>query len=139
MVRSHFYIFFKRKIQKKHSECYILVFQLCVNRYRTEKKSSPQDCVSSRRHFAPRLFLLRYSFFDRNSSARIRMALKRHTVLHRLTIENLSLCIIISMPCNKSWQKYGYILVYFVCVAEGDWDTDSKSKISKIEVNTRER
>ena len=29
-----------------------------------------------RGHFAPRLFLLRFSFFDRNSSARIRMALK---------------------------------------------------------------
>ena len=29
-----------------------------------------------RGHFAPRLFLLRFSFFDRNSTARIRMALK---------------------------------------------------------------
>ena len=29
-----------------------------------------------RGHFAPRLFLIRFSFFDRNSGARIRMALK---------------------------------------------------------------
>ena len=55
-----------------------------INRYRTEKKSSPQDCVPLWGHFAPRLFLLRVSFFDRNLSEKIRMALKRHTVLYRL-------------------------------------------------------
>ena len=43
------------------------------------------------------------------------------------------------MPCNKSRQKYVNILVYFACVAEGDWQTDSKVKISKIKVNTHER
>ena len=58
-----------------------------VNRCRTEKKSSPQDCVSPRGHFASRMFLLRFSFFEINSSARIRMALKRHTVLHRLSFQ----------------------------------------------------
>ena len=50
------------------------------------KKSSPQDCVSPRGHFAPRLFLLSSSFSKINSSAKIRMALKRHTVLYRLTL-----------------------------------------------------
>ena len=50
------------------------------------KKSSPQDCVSPRGHSAPRLFLLSSSFSKINSSAKIRMALKRHTVLYRLTL-----------------------------------------------------
>ena len=50
------------------------------------KKSSPQDCVSPRGHFAPRLFLPSFSFSEINSSAKIRMALKRHTVLYRLRI-----------------------------------------------------
>ena len=54
------------------------------------EKSSPQDCVSLRGHFAPRLFLLSTSFFDRDPSAKIRMALHRlnftrHTVLYRLS------------------------------------------------------
>ena len=49
------------------------------------RKSSPQDCVSPRGHFASRLFQLSSSFSEINSSAKIRMALKRHTVLHRLT------------------------------------------------------
>ena len=48
------------------------------------KKSSPQDCVSPRGHFASRLFLLSPSFSKINWSAKIRMALKRHTVLYRL-------------------------------------------------------
>ena len=47
-----------------------------LNRYRTEKKSSPQDCVSLRGYFAPRFFLQRFSFFEKNSSAKIRLALK---------------------------------------------------------------
>ena len=63
-----------------------------LNRYRTLwrltdaglEKSSPQDCVSPRGHFAPRLFLLSFSFSEINSSAKICMALKRHTVLYRL-------------------------------------------------------
>ena len=50
------------------------------------KKSLPQDWVSFRGHFAPRLFLLSSSFFDKNSSAKICMALKRHTVLYRLRL-----------------------------------------------------
>ena len=56
----------------------IRTFALIIffNRYRTEKKYSPQDCVSLREHFAPRLFLQRFSFFDKNSGARFRMALK---------------------------------------------------------------
>ena len=49
--------------------CLIPIWEF--KRYRTEKKKV--------RHF-----LLRFSFFDRNSSARIRMALKRHIVLYRL-------------------------------------------------------
>ena len=51
---------------------------------RTGKKSSPQDCVSPRGHFARRLFLLSSSFSEINSSAKIRMALKQDTVLNRL-------------------------------------------------------
>ena len=41
-----------------------------LNRCRTGKKSSPQDCVSPRGHFAPRLFLLSSSFSEINSSAK---------------------------------------------------------------------
>ena len=43
-----------------------------LNQYRTRKKSSLQDCVSLRGHFAPRLFLLSSSFirkkFERENS-----------------------------------------------------------------------
>ena len=38
-----------------------------------------------RGHFAPRLSLLSSSFSEINSSAKVRVALKRHTVLYRLT------------------------------------------------------
>ena len=56
-----------------------------LNRCRTGKKSWPQDCVSSRGHFTPRLFLLSSSFSEIKSSAKIRIAHKRHTVLYRLS------------------------------------------------------
>ena len=46
------------------------------NRYRTERKSSSQDCVSLSWKFRFAPLLLRFSFFDTNSSARIRMTLK---------------------------------------------------------------
>ena len=47
-----------------------------LDRYRTRKKVRHRTVCPFRGHFAPRLFRLRFSFFDRNSSARIRMALK---------------------------------------------------------------
>ena len=62
------------------------------------KKSSPQDCVSPRGHSAPRLFLLSSSFSKINSSAKIRMALKRHTVLYRLTLRR-------PLP-RKLWMRW---------------------------------
>ena len=71
-----------------------LTLYFFVNRYRSEKKSLPQDCVSLRGHFAPRLFLLSSSFPEINSNAKIRMALMRHIVLYRL-IRNLL--------HNRSW------------------------------------
>ena len=51
--------------------------QFYFNRYRTDKKSSLDDCVALRRHFA---LLLVFS----NWSARISVALKRHTVVYWL-------------------------------------------------------
>ena len=42
------------------------------------ERRAPEDCVSLRRHFAPRLFLLLFLFPDWNSGARIRMALNRY-------------------------------------------------------------
>ena len=41
-----------------------------------EKKIRHRTVCPFRGHLAPRLFLIRFSFFDRNSCARIRMALK---------------------------------------------------------------
>ena len=49
-----------------------------LNRYRTEKKVRHRTVCP----FVD--ILLRARSFDKNSSARIRMALKRHTVLYRL-------------------------------------------------------
>ena len=48
----------------------------CFNRYTREKKVRRRTVYPFRGHFAPRLFLHRFSFFEINSSARIRMALK---------------------------------------------------------------
>ena len=42
----------------------------------TEKKVGHKTLCPFRGHFAPRLFLLRFSFFDRNLRARIRMSFK---------------------------------------------------------------
>ena len=47
------------------------------------------------------------------------------------------ICIIISLSYNKSQQKYVYILIYFWCVAEGNWDKDSKLKMRVSAKKTR--
>ena len=76
------------------------------------KKSSPEDCVSPRGHFAPRLFLLSSSFSEINSSAKIRMALKRHTVLYRLTFlkkQVLQIFFLIDLE-NLDLQKRSFYL-----------------------------
>ena len=81
------------------------------NRYKTEKKSSLQDCVSSQGHFATRLILLRFSFFDRNSSEKIRMALEApHSPASVNEIIRLILKIILAkIAITAKKQRYWYL------------------------------
>ena len=67
----------------------IRTFALIIffNRYRTEKKYSPQDCVSLREHFAPRLFLQRFSF------------------LTKLCAREFEWPLTLRRPLQRSWRK----------------------------------
>ena len=73
------------------------------------KKSSPQDCVSPRGHYAPRLFQLSSSFSEINSSAKIRMALKR-TVLYRL---KYIVIYCFSVTLDRIWGFWAFRIRYF--------------------------
>ena len=46
-----------------------------INRYRTEKKVGHRIVCPFRGHSAPRLFLLRFSFVDRNSSEKVKISI----------------------------------------------------------------
>ena len=63
-IHEMIYLFAKgSKIQIK-----IRIKNDLLERYRTEKKTGHRTVCPFRRHFAPPLFLLHFSFFDRNSS-----------------------------------------------------------------------